>query len=672
MTKKKTTRRNASLGSAQGASAQPSSTPPEQSDTEIQLEVQSIPIGSPIDPEMLRGLKEVAATPEIPPPEETDSPEEAQADKAEPNNDDSDVEIDGDAAENQTDDANPDASNQSNQINSRRPNIMADNYSSGGSEPIAGKSRSLSELTVGEFINEFPPAAARPDWMVTRFPVSLDEYRALEAQARLPDLQRAASDLAAVGITVDVDSDTTGTTTVTTGDVPEGEMMQGPTGSGSLGSMAPGIQTNFAGIPQTAFQPPDNAIAVGPDHVLVAVNTDLAGYTKAGALLFRWPNMTSLFSPVLPIGVTIFDPQLAYDHYARRWIVVAVARRNSPVGSWIVIGVSQGADPAGAYWVWALDATRDGSNASNNWADFPMLGFDTQAIYISCNMFQFGGGFQYSKLRILNKAELYGGGVGPNHTIRWFDLWNLKNPDGGVAFTVTPAKHFRGTGGNPPAYLINSIWPSGNTLTMWTLTSPLALWSGGTPALSNASVNCRGYELPPDALQSGTTTRVDTGDVRVTQVVFQNVGGFQRLWAANTSKFTWSGDNEARSVVNWYEIDVPTKTVSQQGAFGASGKHYFYPCIQTDLGRNAYLLCARSGATEFAQLRQTGRKVSDTPNSLQGSALVAAGSAAYVGGRWGDYFGICRDGGDSSSVWMYGEHAGNGNTWATRVCKTKF
>src|SRR5262249_9449834 len=67
------------------------------------------------------------------------------------------------------------------------------------------------------------------------------------------------------------------------------------------------------------------------------------------------------------------------------------------------------------------------------------------------------------------------------------------------------------------------------------------------------------------------------------------------------------------------------------------------------------------------QLRQTGRRVGDPPNTLQGSALIQAGLAAYTGGRWGDYFGICRDGGSASTVWMYGEYTGNANTWRTRV-----
>jgi hypothetical protein len=435
---------------------------------------------------------------------------------------------------------------------------------------------------------------------------------------------------------------------------------------------APSFTANFQGILQTAWLPPDCTTAVGPNNVMIAVNTDLACYSKAGAFQFKWPNMNVLFGPVLPSGAGIFDPRVAYDHYSQRWIVVAGARRASPAGSWLMIAVSQTSNPGGAYWVWALDATLDGSTATNNWADYPMLGFDTQAIYIVSNMFQVGGGFQYCKLRILNKAELYAGGVGSSHTIKWYDFWNLKNPDGSVAFTVQPAVHFRGVGGNPPAYLVNAIWPASNKLTLWTLNSPIALWSGGTPTLTKDSISCRDYDLPPDAQQLGTSVRIETNDTRLLNAVFQFVGNTQRLWTCHTGKHTWSGDSEARSVVQWYEIDVLAKNVVQQNRYGASGKYYFFPAIQTDISRNAYVVVSRSSSSEYGQLRQTGRKVGDPLNDLQNSALVKAGEGSYTGGRWGDYFGICRDSGNSAVVWMYGEYARTGETWGTWVCGTTF
>lgn len=538
---------------------------------------------------------------------------------------------------------------------------MADQYSSAPGGQVDGVLRSLSDVTVEELM-QLPANPARPSWQVTRYPVSLEEFERLNQAANEPDRAAAAGTEALQD--PGAESDVVQTEQLQEDDPPEGSVA-----TTAPAPLAPGQLANFEGPPQTAYRPPDCTLAVGTNDVLVGVNTDVVGYSKSGTQNFKWLNTSALFAPVLPTGAGIFDPKILYDHYAGRWVVVVVAKRESPAGSWILVAASQGANAAGPYWVWSLNAQLDGSTATSNWADFPNVGFDTQAVYITCNMFQIGGdgGFRYAKLRILNKSQLYSGG-----SLGWYDFWNLRDADGGMSFTVQPAIHFRGTGGNPPAYLVNDRWGSGNSLTLWTLSNPIGSWSGSVPSLSSAAVPCLAYELGPDGEQPGTATRIRTDDNRLLNAIFQNVGGVQRLWTTHTAKFTWSGEPAARCLVQWYEVDVPSRAVVQQGRFGAAGKYYFYPAIQTDISRNTYVVFGRSSSADFAELRQSGRKVSDPVNTLQGSALVRAGQSAYLGGRWGDYFGICRDGADASVVWMYGQYAGASGTWATRVCATNF
>lgn len=532
----------------------------------------------------------------------------------------------------------------------------------GAGEAAGGASREMADLSVDELLAP-PPSPIRSPLFVNRFPVPVEEFEQLKLEARTHDLTAFEADAGP-----DAQQDEEAPVVPAELNPPEDDT----TGMGG-GARAPGTTANFEGISQTAFRPPDCTLAVGPTRVMAAVNVDLLGYDKLGTQQFRWANFTALFNPVLPNGAQLFDPKLAYDHYADRWIVCIAGRRPAPQGSWILLGVSQTGDPAGAYWIWSTDATVDGGTATNNWADYPMLGFDTQAIYVSTNQFAFGGGYSYAKLRIFNKAELYGGGTGPGHNIRWWDFTNLKNSDGSAAFSVQPACHFQGLGGNPNAYLVNSLFPSGSSLTMWTLSNPLGLWAGGAPSLTSTAVACRSYSLPPGAVQKdGGATRIATNDIRLLNAVFQSAGGVLRLWTTHTSGFSWPGDSEARSVVQWYEIDVPTRAVAQQGAYGASGRHYFFPVIQTDVTRNAHIAFGRSAADEYGQMRQTGRLASDAPNTLQGSSLVMAGQSAYTGGRWGDYFGIARDPADARTVWSYGEYAGASNTWRTRVNAAKF
>jgi hypothetical protein len=545
---------------------------------------------------------------------------------------------------------------------------MADKHdtdleSGGSTEEVAPSEQSLSELTVEDYQAE-PPNAGREPFMVTRFPVEMDEFRqmCLDADA----LEQEPTTLEAEAIEdepSDEDIEVKRLEEVE-GEEPEERLFAE---AAEPAPLAPPKGHSFAGISATGWQPPDCTLGVDADEVLLAVNVELADHRKTGSRRFRWPNMNTLFKNVLPSGVGLFDPRIVYDHYAQRWCVVAAARGSSPNRSYIMIGVSRTSDAGGSWWVYRLDATKNGNSATNNWGDYPMLGFDTQCFYIVCNMFSFGGGFQYCKLRILYKTQLYNG-----QPVTWYDFWNLKNPNGSTAFTVQPCTHFLGLGGNPPAYMVNALWPSGTSLTLWTINNPAGYWKGGAPSLSKNSVACRQYDLPPDARQKGSSTRIETNDSRLLNAMYQYVGGTRRVWTCQTSKISWSGDSEARSCLQWYEIDVPTKKVVQQNKYGARGYYYFFPAIHTDLRRNGYLVFSRSSANTYGSLRQTGRRVNDPANDLQSSNLVKAGESPYNGGRWGDYFGICRDGGDANRVWGYGEYAESGGRWGTWVYSAKF
>lgn len=540
--------------------------------------------------------------------------------------------------------------------------------SDGGLEPatVAYEDLTADDLTA------LPPKrhAAKPDFMTTHFPVDVEEFQSIktrveEEQGDAPDALvpddletegQEDDNLEVLDAAPELGAD---------GDIGEDDLAMAPE---EFGVLAPGGGHSFEGLPQTRFQPPDCAVAVGPDHVLAAVNTSMAIYTKSGVMLRRWPDMTQFFAPVLPTGAGIFDPQVHYDHYNARWIVLIAARRQSPAGSWILLAASQTSDPNGRWWLWALDFSVDGSNPSGNWADYPMLGIDSQSITIGTNQFAMsgGGGFQYGKVRILKSSEVYSGAA-----IRWWDFWRLREPNDNLAFTVQPCRHFRGRG-DFPVWMVNSEFGSGNNLVLWRINDVLGMWSGRAPSLVKWEVPVASYSIGPDARQSGTTRRIETNDDRLLNAVYQSVSQTQRVWTAHTVRVQWSGDTEPRTGIRWYEIDVGRRQVVQQNTYGARGLYYYFPVIQTDLGRNAHVTFGRSGENQLAQLRQTGRRVGDTANRLQGSRLVKAGESSYQGSRWGDYFGIARDGGDAQRVWGYGEFADSSSTWGTWIHSTRF
>src|SRR5262245_22507710 len=138
---------------------------------------------------------------------------------------------------------------------------MADYDASGPSDPVAGASRSLEQVTAAELMTR-TPESGRPDWMVTRYPVSMEEFARLNELATQPDTARAA----VPNVIEDRGADT--------------EQIELPEDESAIAVAAPTPLASFDGIPQTQWQPPDCTIAVGPNEVLVAVNSDLAGYNK--------------------------------------------------------------------------------------------------------------------------------------------------------------------------------------------------------------------------------------------------------------------------------------------------------------------------------------------------------------------------------------------------------
>ncbi|HYJ88063.1 MAG TPA: hypothetical protein VEW46_18495 [Pyrinomonadaceae bacterium] len=422
---------------------------------------------------------------------------------------------------------------------------------------------------------------------------------------------------------------------------------------------APVSASNFAGIAATGWIPPDCTMATGPNHVMLSVNSSLAVYNKSGggAVLLR--TLTAWFNNVIQ-GATIFDPKMLFDQHAGRWVLLAVGVSQNPRRSAYLLSVSSSVNPLGPWRNYNLNAMVDGSTATNNWADYPALGVDANNLYITSNQFAFGGGFRYAKIRVVPKAGPYSGGPAP-----FFDFVNMKNPNNTVAFTIQPCHTF---GAPQVEYLVNSLFPGGNSLTVWRLTK-----SGTSFALSRTSVPTAPYSLPPNAAQRGNNDPLNTGDIRVLHAVFRG----DSIWCALTTTHNWGGATNTASI-HWFQIRAAAPTLVQQGIFGAGNVHSFYPACCPDGNGNMIMVFSRSGPTEFGSIYYTGRKATEPLGSLQASALLKSGVANYVdrddGGRnrWGDYNGVCADPANPKGIWFYSEFAAAVNTWGTWVGSASF
>jgi hypothetical protein len=82
------------------------------------------------------------------------------------------------------------------------------------------------------------------------------------------------------------------------------------------------------------------------------------------------------------------------------------------------------------------------------------------------------------------------------------------------------------------------------------------------------------------------------------------------------------------------------------------GAHLFYPAIQPDGSGNLVVVYGESGVSVRPEVVAVGRTADGT---FTDPVVIAQSAGAYLGDRFGDYFGAARDPGDPGLVWVAGE-----------------
>jgi len=420
-------------------------------------------------------------------------------------------------------------------------------------------------------------------------------------------------------------------------------------GSGTAGR--PVVQQSFQGIPQTQFLPPDPIIAVGPNHVLACVNSAFRIWDRAGTVL-KTINLSSWFANVRP-GLAFSDPRVIYDHFANRWVMIGIDAAQSTTP--ILLSVSDDDNPLGTWYNWSLPGELLGDSATANFSDHPKLGFDDEALYVSSR--EFAGARQYSKLRIIGKAQLYANTAGP---VTWTDLWGFRDP-GNVTFApdfLEPAITF----GNPGVEFLvfSSQYSTGTFFTIWKLINPLT-----NPTITGVNVPVVAYTSPTSvpAQLGGPTTFNGGGSALWGAVVYRD----SSLWAVHSVA---NPVNNTNSAIHYMRFNPFTNSNLEDAVTGLQGSWYYYPEIMPDADKNLVITYSRSSASEYIGAYVAGRKNTDPPG-LSSSVTLKSGEAPYGSSRWGDYMGIALDPIDSSAVWAFTQYAASPSsqwgTWAGKV-----
>jgi hypothetical protein len=398
---------------------------------------------------------------------------------------------------------------------------------------------------------------------------------------------------------------------------------------------------NFEGIAQQ-LAPPDPDLAAGPEDLIAVINSQIARYSKTGVQsnlqsLQQW--FSNLVPTVCTIGsCAIFDPKILYDSLHGRFLLSAISLDTATRKTYFLISVSNGSTFAGGWKNWALEGSVNGTTQTNFEIDFTQLGYDSNAVYLCTDMLTvFLDTFQYAKVRILKKSELYNPAT---TTLTFQDIWDLRNEDNSKAAHIQPTI-LRGRPGSAtsPGILVNTATTANaDYLTVWRINDP----TGSAPTAVRTTI--RGvwpYDVPASIPQLGTAVRLDSGFSAVLKAVVRN----GVLFTARNSGYTTEP-----TTVTYDRIDLATNKVTLQGRL--SNGNYFYPAFDVP--------ASNGPGNAFPNKLITGTTTDSTGSlTYAGITEVKAGEDWYIIGdrqRWGDYFGASLDpilGG----MWVYGQYA---------------
>jgi len=410
-----------------------------------------------------------------------------------------------------------------------------------------------------------------------------------------------------------------------------------------------GPEPNFPGLGDNGMSiPPDVGGAVGPNHVMTALNTQVRIQDKSGTNIST-VTLNGFFSALGTFSV--FDPKVFYDPFAARWFLTAPANSRLPTSA-LLIAVSATSDPTGTWTEYSFDA--DAGNL--NWFDYPSIGFNNNWIVVTGNMFvTASGAFAGSQVYIFDKAALYAGTATPSVLLR---------PTGDGA-TMAPAITLDNSMNTE--FLVSN-W-NGNSggkgyLRLYTITgtaaAPVFTATTSYPNTTSTWADQPNTGAGDFAPQSTVANLIQNNESRMQGVVFQNGS----LWVTHTV-FLPVG-TATHSAVDWWQINPATVTVQQLGRVeDATGTNFFaFPSIAVNAYNDVLVGYSSFSAAQFASSNYSFRLHSDPASTMQATVRFRAGLAKYfktfsaTKNRWGDYTSTMIDP-DNFSLWTVQEYAEN-------------
>jgi hypothetical protein len=349
---------------------------------------------------------------------------------------------------------------------------------------------------------------------------------------------------------------------------------------------------------------PDTQIALGPDHLVQAVNRAYVVFDKRGNRIMGPKSLFDLFG----VSGNLSDPIVRFDAGSARWFIVTTTWADDCSSGAINLAVSTGSDPTAQFRIFNVSVA--------NLPDFPKIGISDDKVVITADAWNPCDTFKGTEFTVFDKAGLTSGGPLLFHN----NFLPLKRGDGTKQNSIAPAQSLSSV-----STLYMAARSSATTLDVWSLNGVPGSGNGTTfPPIDNVPLKNR-LLPPPPAVQQGTNLTVQTNDNKLLDAFFRNA----TLWVSANDGCTPTGDTTQRSCLRFVQIDTATMTHKQDFDFGTVGGHYYYPAIRPDSSGDLIAVFSGSSSSQYPSL-YAGASLSPNFGSLQNLTLLHAGDFAYT------------------------------------------
>ncbi|MEP6664060.1 MAG: hypothetical protein ABJC04_10385 [Verrucomicrobiota bacterium] len=395
------------------------------------------------------------------------------------------------------------------------------------------------------------------------------------------------------------------------------------------------------------------------------INGTVAIYNKTNGVSVQRKSNKKFWADaglIISTDSEVSDPRVIYDPTVQRWFVVEVDFDSAATDPTLeandfLLAVSVTSDPTGQWKGFLFQTDPD----LGSFADFPTLGLDASAIYISGDMYQGEANPLGPGLVSIPKADLLLS-IPTIENRTWHGVSDIVERgqifQPAICFDGSSSGNILATGdigsdGEPHSNLVVSVVQNAA--------------SSNATLLSPFDINVSPYLVPYDfemgfplfsASQPDGTVTLQANDARFSANVYA-VGGV--LYAVHNTEFN------GRIAIRWYRINATNHTVLESGTIADPELDLYFPSITAN--NNGVVVIGYNGSSAqtyisiFASVGETVNGVTTFGNRL----LLKSGVVSYhdlneilailvddppVDSRWGDYSAISVDPSDPNRFWL--------------------